>query len=358
MLEFRPQYDLKFFRGETVEDRQKVVEQLARDTERLKGFFERIRDFAYLPTWREMKMCFEPFKDVYDQKNEKIGPRGKIDTYSIENEFHKIYGSHVYEILTVEFIEQFGSYIGQIIDKLYAKNGLPVRIVEMGAGNGRLSYFLNQMLQKKYPGRYEWKAIDSGQSERWGHVKPGSLFPIEQVDAEQALDMLNPQVVITSWMPKGTGWDRYYAQKKSVQEYILIGQPSITGGWDGLKKDDDGDLIFHEEDLRDRGVNKETIKDFVSFFPGDSSDDGDNDPKDALAVGGDFCKRFCEQYRCSSYDYEELISSSWFNNGFTFRLPTAIHDTQIGLASNPVRRVVDDDHYFTSTHFATLTRDL
>lgn len=124
-----------------------------------------------------------------------------------------------YEILTQEYIHKFANYLVET-SKQYDK---PMTILEVGAGNGRLTHFVQEELQKQGVTDITLIATDSGKN------KIPKNFPVETVDYEGALKKYNPTIVISSWMPMGFDMSKAIRNTQSVQEYILIGEPATSG---------------------------------------------------------------------------------------------------------------------------------
>lgn len=99
------------------------------------------------------------------------------------------------------------------IDAL-AKALTPYRnILEVGAGDGRLSYFLRQRLPDS-----SIVAIDNGS---WG-IEP--VFPVEKMEIDEALEKYKPDLVISCWMPYKDDWTPLFRACDSVKGYVLIGE--------------------------------------------------------------------------------------------------------------------------------------
>ncbi len=163
----------------------------------------RLIDPAYLPTHSELKQLF-PKKDKYSNKD-------WID-FTIRNE--------VYEMLNKEFIEALANYLIERIAYFQSSsNGQPITILELGAGNGRLSHFLTVELEKKSLKDVNIIATDSG------HFKIVPNFPVEKAKANrEILAKYKPTIVMCSWMPYRTDWTADVRATPSVREYILIGE--------------------------------------------------------------------------------------------------------------------------------------
>lgn len=128
-----------------------------------------------------------------------------------------------YEILNRELIEELSFYLTQRAAQ-YSKDRPPV-ILEVGAGNGRLTHFLNWNIQSVKPD-IKIIATDSGNHGDYV-VKP--IFPVEKLDDKEALTKYTPTIVICSWMPDGVDFTEDFRRTASVQEYILVGQMDGVG---------------------------------------------------------------------------------------------------------------------------------
>ncbi|KAH9256928.1 hypothetical protein BASA81_004749 [Batrachochytrium salamandrivorans] len=96
------------------------------------------------------------------------------------------------------------------------------RVLEVGAGNGRLTNLLRLRLLE-----CELIATDSG---GWRKM-PGLLGGIEvkRLGFEKALEVYQPDIVLCSWMPMHEDWTKAFRKHPSVCEYVLIGDPDCTG---------------------------------------------------------------------------------------------------------------------------------
>jgi hypothetical protein len=122
-------------------------------------------------------------------------------------------------------------YIDGLADYLRSVNAHT--IVEVGAGNGRLTHFL----KKRLPGvrifaidDFSWK------------IKP--VFRVGNMSISAALNKYRPDIVISSWMPYMHDWTPIFRGCSSVKEYILIGE--TDGGCCG--SDDTWNTENHKRD--------------------------------------------------------------------------------------------------------------
>jgi hypothetical protein len=163
---------------------------------------ERLRDPSYLPTHEDFSLAF---------KSEKLYPPEWHDfCFNEENP--------IFEFLNEEHLRAFGDYLSQRAEELGASEDSPITILEVGAGNGRLTYFLQQKLEAKLPGKVKVIATDSGE---WG-LK--NFFPVETIGHKEALEKYKPKIVVFSWMPYGADFTKDFRAAECVDEYILIGE--------------------------------------------------------------------------------------------------------------------------------------
>ncbi len=134
--------------------------------------------------------------------------------------WHEIFADNkTFELLNEEFIDAFTNYLVLRAAELPRNSQKPFIVLEIGAGNGRLSYFLQQKLREKGVEDIHIVASDSGE---W-QIEP--MFPVEQISHEEALAVYEPQIVVFSWMPYGYDCTDAFRVVPSVQEYVLIGPP-------------------------------------------------------------------------------------------------------------------------------------
>eukprot|EP00897_Mesotaenium_endlicherianum_P008868 jgi/Mesen1/8009/ME000425S07211 len=133
-----------------------------------------------------------------------------------------------------------------------------LRVLEVGAGDGRLCYHLKRHLAAaavaaaapggapsaaEGAGRIVVTATDNGQRGLTAGASPCHASLVRQVDAEDAIREEMPHVVVCSWMPMGVDWSECARATQSVREYILIGEteggicghPSRTWRFAGLE---------------------------------------------------------------------------------------------------------------------------
>lgn len=174
---------------------------------------EKLRDPSFLPTHEDIMEAFGPESD-----------RDGV-AYKIWEDFCRKGPRPVYELLNKEHLEAFSDYLVDRLNQLGATTERPVKILEVCAGNGRLSHFLRQMLERKAPGLTQVIATDSGES----NLVPD--FPVALAPHNQALTQQAPRIVICSWMPMMLDLTADFRKTTSVDEYILIGETdeSISG---------------------------------------------------------------------------------------------------------------------------------
>lgn len=170
-------------------DFEKMFEEISkRDSEASKKALELLENIQYLPMNSEVKKAFglnpASFLGFCQQKN-------------------------IFEFFTQEYIKE----LAKILNKKKYKN-----IIEIGAGNGKLSYFLNKLVKNKII------ATDSGE---W--CLNGSTFPVEMLGFEDALKKYKPDFVIISWIPRNFNIVDYIEKCDSIKGYLIIGVPEHCG---------------------------------------------------------------------------------------------------------------------------------
>jgi len=126
---------------------------------------------------------------------------------------------HIHEVWTEEYIESLATYMRGRVERLRILGEKYPKILEVGAGDGRLAHFLSE----KGSGAFNIVATD---------VKNAGIraaFPVEDMDYRQALQKYKPSIVISSWMPYKSDFTVDFRKEVSVKEYILIGDPMMTG---------------------------------------------------------------------------------------------------------------------------------
>jgi hypothetical protein len=163
---------------------------------------EKMRDPNFLPTHEDIYRAFES------------------EGYRLEEWINLCYNEEnpVFEFLNEEFITAFSNYLAQRVESLGASEDSPITILEVGAGNGRLSHFLQQKLESILPGKVKIVATDSGE---WS-LK--TAFPVETISHKEALEKHKPKIVVFSWMPLQEDVTDDFRAGESVEEYILIGE--------------------------------------------------------------------------------------------------------------------------------------
>eukprot|EP01064_Diplonema_japonicum_P003299 TRINITY_DN12143_c0_g1_i1.p1 TRINITY_DN12143_c0_g1~~TRINITY_DN12143_c0_g1_i1.p1 ORF type:complete len:400 (+),score=52.15 TRINITY_DN12143_c0_g1_i1:23-1201(+) len=91
------------------------------------------------------------------------------------------------------------------------------KIVEVGAGSGRLTHFLKQ---------YNVPNIVATDANPEGYIAGYSTekFPVEKAGYEEVVARYNPHILLCSWMPEGTDWSSVW-REQHIHEYLLLGEP-------------------------------------------------------------------------------------------------------------------------------------
>ena len=151
----------------------------------------------------------------------------------------------VYEFPTEEYIDGLGAHLMGRVEELSGTPEQPVRILEVAAGKGKLSYFLQKKLEEEIPGKSLIIATDNLSWSSSSTTTARSLH-VESLSYKEALEKHKPHIVIGSWIPSDGGgdtaedWSVAFRQTPTVQEYILIGDPNhhATERAFGIQRDD------------------------------------------------------------------------------------------------------------------------
>lgn len=158
----------------------------------------------------------------------------------------------VFEFLNQEYLNALADYFVQRIETYGASKEKPILVLEIGAGNGRLSHFLQQKIEEKAPGQAKVIATDSFEWE----IKPS--FPVEKLNHIKSIKKYNPDIVVCSWMPSNKDSTKDIRKIPNVKEYILIGE--TEGGCCGASWDTWGKIPSYElQLLEEEGAETEKI---------------------------------------------------------------------------------------------------
>lgn len=136
-----------------------------------------------------------------------------------------------WEILTEEMVKSLAVYLFDRAKVYYDELKVPIKIAEVGAGDGRLFMFLKVIKDAyvKENGEFpiEMYANDSGS---WG-FRPIEGSGVELCDYKEFLNRIQPQIIFVSWMPQGNDWSQTFRDTNSCMEYVCIGDidTGITG---------------------------------------------------------------------------------------------------------------------------------
>ena len=142
-------------------------------------------------------------------------------------------GMKQYEVWNADYIARLAEYI---LERATALALLRVVVVEVGAGDGRLSHFLRRAIDLLRP--CDGVVLDIIATDSGARRLP-TICAVEAEDHVIALGTHQPQIVLCSWMELGEDWTRAFRDCISVNEYVLIGEiddgccghPSDTWGY-------------------------------------------------------------------------------------------------------------------------------
>ena len=128
----------------------------------------------------------------------------------------------VYVFLTTDYVDALAHYLQQRL-VVYGGGG---PVVEIGAGNGRLAFFLQQRgIPVVATDDGSWKLEQNPNDQG---VPPRDV-EIHNLSCKQALAAHDPTIVVCAWMPMYKDFSAAFCATPSVREYILIGPVPATG---------------------------------------------------------------------------------------------------------------------------------
>ncbi|MBW2999686.1 hypothetical protein KY339_03360 [Candidatus Woesearchaeota archaeon] len=164
----------------------------------LSTLFDKVLSPTQFPTHRELlDMMLEDYENYKVSKKED-----KPYTGFFLPEENGVLWTRVYHIPTVEFEDALAEFINSL--------GVKVPILEIGAGDGKLSYGLQQ---RRVP-------IIATDNDEIGLSNGNEL--VEKISHDKALEKYNPELVIVSWLPPESGIQKDIVQFPSVQHFLEI----------------------------------------------------------------------------------------------------------------------------------------
>lgn len=185
------------------------------EEQKLQEFIDKLTDSKFLLSFEEIEKFMKPYENL--RGNEFYNPYYHLPFYKFLSEYiakkynvkkdspemRKFLRNDLwYEIITQELINELTNHIGK---RLNIHDH--ITILEVGAGNGKLSYHLNKNLKNKYSDRCTLHAIDS-----WYENIP-SIFDIERMSDSEAIARYNPDIILWSWMPQKPFWFQLLERK-------------------------------------------------------------------------------------------------------------------------------------------------
>ena len=248
----------------------------------------------------EVDESFQQLHDNNNNNNDSIGSQddiieriihsslnGQVEYSGPINAYFELRGrDDTYELWTKEYIQELAKYLIQRILELDEKDNCQkeTTIMDVGAGDGRLVYFLCRAMeeeinadgkQKKrtknvigcsegkqiiYPKIIatddgSWKAPIYDNVERLSVVSSLEKYRpriVSSTDSEVVTPPQSRLIVICSWMPPGQDWTKDFRNERQVEEYILIGETDdgtcghnwLTWGNPNFRPDNDNAVDF------------------------------------------------------------------------------------------------------------------
>jgi hypothetical protein len=167
----------------------------------------------------------EQSREAFDPA--RLATRAELATPEAIAKYMEVTGDFL--ILTKENVEAIGEYLVSRMAAYRAQGIIDPVIVEVGAGNGRLSHFLNKKFATQNAGMHITPTDDAS----WSEVSHGESvhehFPVERYESQDAMKHFKPTIVLCSMMTPDTDLSIFFRENPNVQEYILLGHKGGTG---------------------------------------------------------------------------------------------------------------------------------
>jgi len=173
---------------------------------------EEILDFKKLPIYEDAKRLMDHYSQSKDYPEDKLARAG------------------IYQYPNVEFVKE----LAKLLNYLDGLCSSPVPIVEVCAGNGKLSYHLNKRLPKG-------KSIIATDRENKPHYYPPfkefpsfrEFYPpfrrhtkfVKDLDYREAIETYRPNIVLASWIPPNSDIGIKILYSPGVRFFVNIGVP-------------------------------------------------------------------------------------------------------------------------------------
>ncbi|KKQ34083.1 MAG: hypothetical protein US50_C0063G0002 [Candidatus Nomurabacteria bacterium GW2011_GWB1_37_5] len=173
----------------------------------------------YLPRYSELK---DAFSLIENSDMEKYDMETALSRLFVGNDLENT----PFEPWNEEFVKQLGFYIDERIKDYKSKDtNTQFNILEVGARDGGLSYFLNDFINRKdFQKDKDLNFIASDNLQNYKKDwKELPNVPLEKIDYKKAIEKFRPSIVVCSYMPSKEDWTEFFRSKKFIKEYILIG---------------------------------------------------------------------------------------------------------------------------------------
>lgn len=188
-------------------------------------YLRKLSDINYLPSIDEVR--FENDKRIKDHDY-----RNSPNSHTRNNVW--------FEVITKELIASLSVYLGS-----YVKPNTPVKILEVGAWNGKLIHHLQKTLQELYENIFAVYAVDNNQ---FG-MSPSSPI-VERISDKDAIKKYRPNIIIAA----NLSWHPYTLLPRDFQEKMRNVQSWLSTHLDSdfqylLKKEQEElDTLFAEKE--------------------------------------------------------------------------------------------------------------
>ena len=166
--------------------------------------------------------------DEYFQKIEKEYSSG----WFMYCRGHNINNRVIYQVFSEEFIDE----IAEIINRKISETGEGDLVLEVMAGDGKLSEFLRPKING---------TLITTDDMKWESVKYPDF--IEELSAKDAIKKYNPDIIIMCWEPYGSRLGVKLAKEGHKLLWIGEGAGGCCGGFDYQYEDDPSGTYYGSE---------------------------------------------------------------------------------------------------------------
>jgi hypothetical protein len=186
---------------------------LETDPERLIGERDNLPSYhgAYFHDLKVGKFYSAPYDHRYNGANKALTLKEMCEK------------NNIFEVVTLELTTKIIEMIFRIAGKNFNyQQAESLRILELGAGSGKLAYHLERALKGSALPLEFWATNEYPRRRGlWRNMYLGeNIIPMRQ---DKAVEHYKPHIILCSWMPPKQDWSFFWRSFATTQAYILTG---------------------------------------------------------------------------------------------------------------------------------------